>query len=112
MKIPFLFFILVFFSGLHAASLQINNDSSYELTATVYSARGEFLAELTLPPSNSTQWRDSSQNASDWTAGPYSVVFTCPNGDEYGRVRRVNDGFSVYARHSIGPRYCKRLPTY
>ena|SRR3990167_3116087 len=112
LKIPLFFFFFFFFSVIHAASLQIKNDSSYELTATIYSARGEFLGELTIPPSNSTQWRDSYQNASDWTAGPYTVVFTCPNGEEFGRVRRVNDGFSVYARHSIGPKYCKRLPTY
>ena len=112
MKACLLVFFLFFCSAIHAASLQINNDSSYNLTATIYSARGEYLAELSLPPRNSSQWRDSYHNASDWTAGPYTVVFTCENGEEFGRVKRVNDGFSVYARHSIGPRYCKRLPTY
>jgi hypothetical protein len=99
-------FFCLLFSIVEAASLRIVNNSPYPLTASIYSVKNEYLGALLIDSRHEGSWRDSYHGASDWTKGPYKVVFTCPNGSEYGVVKKVNDGFTVYARRATGSRRC------
>lgn len=106
MKIlPFLFFFLPF--TLSAATIKIRNDSPYTLNATIYDVNDQIVgSSLINGNGHYYTWRDSSHGASDWTKGPFTVRFTCPGGAEYGRVYRVADGVTVFAKAAIGPRRC------
>ncbi len=93
-------------SSLFAASITVYNDSPYFLTATIYSGKKAELTTLEIPKDHSVQWADGPFNSRDYTKGPYSVVFTCPNGDEYGTVSKIAENSTVYARRAIGRRKC------
>lgn len=94
-------------SPLFAASITVYNDSPYFLTATLYSREKEELTTLEIPKDHSVQWADGLFNSRDYTKGPYSVIFTCPNGDEYGTVSKIPENSTVYAKRALGRKKCK-----
>lgn len=93
-------------SSLFAASITVLNDSSYFLNARIYSGSKELLTSLDIPKGHSIQWADGPFNSRDYSKGPYSVVFTCPNGDEYGTVSKIAENSTVYAKSAIGRKKC------
>ncbi|MCB1107567.1 MAG: hypothetical protein KDK76_05690 [Chlamydiia bacterium] len=100
-----LFLSLVSFS-LYGTALYIYNDSPYTLNAKIFSKDHSEVASMSIASGHTLTWQDSLFDAKDYTEGPFSVVFTCPNGDEYGTVSSVAQNFTVYAQRSRGPKKC------
>ena len=101
--IAFLFSLPLF-----AASVTVHNDSLYLLKADIYSKSKELLTTLEIPKDHSFQWVDGPYNSRDYTKGPYTVVFTCPNGDEYGVVSMIPENSTVYAQRATGRKRCAK----
>ncbi len=100
--------LLLLSISLHAITIQVTNDSSYTLHATIYSASDAELSSLVLSPKNTITWQDSFFDARDYAEGPFKVVFTCPDGDEYGTVTRIAQNATVRAQAARGPKRCGR----
>ncbi len=91
---------------LQAVTIHIKNDSIYSLTATIYDKKGDKINTSELFPNQVHTWIDSLSGAENWETGPFKIVFTCQNGDLYGTIKDVNDGFTVTTRSAIGPKRC------
>ncbi|NGX51047.1 MAG: hypothetical protein K1060chlam2_00904 [Chlamydiae bacterium] len=116
---------LLFASSLFAVKINIVNDSSYTLQATIYDRDQSELASFLLGKGQSTMWFDSLYNAKDYVKGPFSVTFTCPTGANFGTVYRLRENSTARARAARGPKKCtaksqppphrdweENLPTY
>ena len=102
------FIALLFLTiGAYATSMTIVNDSPYVLTARVMSANGEEVGRLTLNPQHQAKWQSYNLKGSRFSETPYTVAFTCPNGDEYGIVTYAQPGAYITARSSNGDQICK-----
>jgi len=101
MKLLTFFFL---FSSLYGVT--IHNDSTYPLTATVYSKENRELTSIEIGPSHTVKWQDSFYGARAYTKGPYRIVFTCLNGDEYGTISKIARNAKVYAQRSRGRKRC------
>ncbi len=104
-QLAFVLFTL-FFTSLYGVTIIINNDSLYTLNATIYSGSDVELTSLEVNASHVIKWQDSFFDAKDYSKGPYTIVFTCPNGDEYGTVTKVAQNATVYAQSSRGRKKC------
>lgn len=102
-----LFLLSLISCPLIAASITVLNDSSYFLSATIYSGTKKELTTLEIPTGHSVQWADGPYNSRNYSKGPYTIVFTCPNGDEFGTVSKVPENSTVYAKRATGRRKCK-----
>lgn len=91
---------------LEAITIYIKNDSPYPLIATIYDKQDNVMQVSAIHQGNTYTWYDSYHAATDFEKGPFRVVFTCRNGDEYGTVRNVRDNSHVNARRSIGRKHC------
>ncbi len=98
--------LTLFFSSLFGVTININNDSLYTLKATIYSGSNVELTTLEVNPAHTIKWQDSFFDAKDYSKGPYTIVFTCPCGDEYGTVTRVPQNSTVYAQRARGRKKC------
>ena len=97
----------LFFSTLYAVTININNDSLYSLNAKIYSGSNVELTSIEIRPAHTVKWQDSFYDARDYTKGPYTIVFTCPNGDEYGIISKVAQNATVYAQRARGKKKCR-----
>ena len=91
---------------LQAVTIHIKNDSTYPLTATIYDKKEEKVNTSELLPNQIHTWIDSLSGAENWEEGPFKIIFTCQNGDLYGTIKNVNDGFKVPARGAVGLKQC------
>ncbi len=93
-----------------ANSVSLMNDSPYTLKATIYDANGELLGEFTLNPRDASLWSDDYQNfgteSADASQIPYSVNWTCMNGNAYGTCQNVAAGSVVTAQSCGGAQEC------
>lgn len=80
MKKYCLFLFTLFSPLLFGVTITIENDSTYTLQATIYSASDEPLSDMEIPPNQSFKWQDSFFDSKDYSKGPFRVEFTCPNG--------------------------------
>jgi hypothetical protein len=95
--------ILIFLTSvLSAVTINVYNDSPYTLQAKIYSAKNKELSSMTVISGHSISYYD----ARDYTEGPFRVVFTCPNGDFYGKSSPVAQNSTVHAQRSRGPKKC------
>jgi hypothetical protein len=101
-----IFIMLCASISVFAARIDIYNDSTYTLEATIYSAKHAELASMTVTPRHTIKWQDSLFDARDYSKGPFYVVFTCPNGDFFGKSHRVGENATVQAMRSSGPKNC------
>ncbi|MCK4934910.1 MAG: hypothetical protein KAR79_04925 [Simkaniaceae bacterium] len=108
MKILLTLFLLLS-SAVFASSVHIQNDSPFKLTAIILSADGKNLGEVTINPQNKMTWHDSYSGTSQYSETPYTVIFRCPEGAEYGIWTEVPPGGIATAQGSSGPRIC-RIP--
>lgn len=105
-------------SLLSAGSLRLLNDSPFQLRAVILAADGSYMGESTLGPQDFTNWTDASsylgipgQSMTPSTPyTPYSVIWYCPDGGEYGINTNQATGATVTAQSSSGPRICKVPP--
>ena len=100
------FFLLLCPLLLEAVTIHITNDSRYPLIATIYDKHGDIMSVAGIPKGQKYTWRDSVHGATNMEEGPFRIVFTCRNGDEYGYVRHVADNVTVNARSAQGRRHC------
>ena len=107
MKKVFFFTALVLLPLLlYPITIEITNDTTTPLIATIYDNKADVMNVSVLYPKQSYKWMDSRNGASNYEDGPFTVVFTCKNGDKYGTVKHINDNFHVTARNAVGPRRC------
>lgn len=103
--------------SLFSGSVRLYNDSSYKLRATIHGADGSYLGEMVILPQHFNTWSDSfgmfgsggqqSMENSNQTTTPYTVTWSCMDGDGFGIVTNVPTGGAAIAESSSGPKYCK-----
>ncbi|MEL7431016.1 MAG: hypothetical protein AAGI90_00600 [Chlamydiota bacterium] len=103
---------LFFTNALFGATIFLENDSPFVLTAVVHSNSGLFLGQETLPPAGNS--RESERKATklsipnnySQSVTPYTVVWKCPNGEYFSICRNVNSGDYVQATLCPGSYSC------
>ena len=100
----------LFKTPLPAASINIYNDSPFTLYGEILTADGSSKGNLLLAPLNLTMWHEELGNAT-WSQTPFTIIFTCKNGTQYGVLANVQTGATVSALASDGKRYCKKDKT-
>lgn len=104
-KLFLLFFLSA--SALFGGSVRIMNDSPFPLQAEVVSADGQSRGKLSLRPQQMLTWQDSSSGTNVWSQTPYTIIFTCKDGKQFGVSSGVQQGATVMAMNSSGERYCQ-----
>ena len=104
MKHFFIYLSLPLF--LFAGSVTMLNDSPFQLKATILSAQGDNLGSVTIMPTHQITWQDSWTSGQTFSETPYSVIWYCMEGREYGIATNVGSGALVTATGSEGPRIC------
>ena len=102
-----LFFVLFCGMSGHASSVNIFNDSPYTLNAQVIAADGSTLGRLIIAAGHMQTWQDYSGGTYAWSQTPYTVIFSCPTGKQYGVFPNVQQGATITALTSVGDRYCE-----
>ncbi|GAB4193525.1 MAG: hypothetical protein Tsb0015_16280 [Simkaniaceae bacterium] len=102
-----LFFLFLISAKVSASSVVLFNDSPFILKATVISADGETLGTFTIYPQRQTTWQDSYLGTSQFSQTPYTVIWTCKDGNEFGINYQVATGGMATPLSSSGRRYCK-----
>ncbi|MCP5492305.1 MAG: hypothetical protein H7A40_04615 [Chlamydiales bacterium] len=87
-------------------SVTLFNDSAFKLQATVLSATGENQGTFTILPQHQLTWQDSYSGGQSFSQTPYTVIWYCENGKEFGIVTNVGAGAFVSANSSDGYRIC------
>ena len=90
-----------------AASITIVNDSPYTLTAVITAANGDAVGKVTISSQHQVQWQTYNLKGSRFSETPYTVVFSCENGDQFGVVSYVQPGAYVSARSAVGNQTCR-----
>ena len=101
---------LLLITGTAFGNLWVYNDSNYVLTANIISGSGDNLGSMTVQPQSRMQWLDNFLGGTVYSYTPYTVVFTCPNGNAYGVSTYVPSGATVTAQGSNGQHYCRPPP--
>lgn len=99
--------ILFFATILHANSMHLYNDSPYFLNASILSADGAQLDSVPMQPRQRRTWYRQNIINSNTSLTPFTVVWTCRNGTDFGVSYQVNVGGVATPLSSTGPRYCK-----
>lgn len=104
----YLFAFLLFGNAtIFAGSVRIMNDSPFPLNAEIIASDGSRKGKLSIAPQQQMTWQDSSSGAAVWSQTPYTVIFTCKNGKQFGVLSGVQQGGTVTALSSSGDRYCE-----
>lgn len=96
-----------FWTSLFAGSVTVYNDSPFPLTATIISADGQTKGTVTVEPQHQSTWQEPSQGTPVWSETPYTVIFTCKTGKQFGVVSNIGQGSLVTAMQSSGNLYCE-----
>ena len=94
-------------TSLQANSLRLYNDSPFKLSVTILGADGTLLGQMFIFPTKYGAWSDSYDGAQTFSITPYTVIWQCDDGTEYGIWTEVSPGATVTAQGSIGARICK-----
>ncbi len=107
-KMKVIFALLLFsFTTLFAGSVRIMNDSPFPLRAEVIAADGSSGGKLLINSQQQVTWQDSYSGANVWSQTPYTVIFTCKDGKQFGVLSGVQQGATISALSSSGDRYCQ-----
>jgi len=98
-----------------ANSLQLKNDSPYQLRAVVRGNDGSYLGEMIIKSQDVGIWSDNAYGAvpfDEWgavdrTTTPYTVLWYCMKGDSYSVNTLVPTGALVSAQFGEGNRECR-----
>ena len=102
-----LLLLLMTSTCLFAGSVTLFNDSPFKLKAVILSATGENLGEVILSPQHRIVWSDNQRSSIvGYSDTPYSVIWYCPQGKEYGIWTNVSVGAFITASGSDGLRIC------
>jgi len=107
MNLSLVAFCCLFTATCYGASVTIYNDSPFPLTATILSADGKTKGSVTVTPQHQSTWDDPSPPNAIYSQTPYSVVFKCKNGKQFGIATGISQGAWVTAMQSSGSHYCE-----
>ncbi len=99
--------LLLFPAFSFSAAVTIYNDSAFVLTSTILDATGQIKGKVTLAPQHQMKWQDSQQNITTFSETPFTVIFTCTDGTEFGVSTNVPQSSFVSSNSSNGRHYCK-----
>jgi hypothetical protein len=85
----------------------IRNDSPFPLHVQVMGADGRLLGAISLNPEEQKSWNDPDLVENNTPTVPYTVIFYCLEGSEYGILTNVPVGAMVQASTVEGKRICK-----
>lgn len=91
----------------YSVSVILFNDSPFTLNAQILSADGQELTTVQIAPRHQLKWQDSDQNVQSFTETPFTVIWYCKDGQEYGVNSQIATGAYVPAQSSQGRRYCR-----
>lgn len=114
------FLCLLFFPCLlFAGSIRLVNNSPYDLRAVIRGADNSFLGEVIVKSQRESDWTDTygnygtygganaRENQSSRSRTPYTVLWYCLEGGDYGVCDTVATGAMVTSSSCIGARMCK-----
>jgi len=107
MKAPLVAALLSISSLWAGASVAVNNDSPFPLHAQIISADGRFMGAITVNPQQQMTWHSPNLVVDNTALTPFTLVFYCLEGTEYGIVSNVGNGSTILASSSEGRRVCK-----
>ncbi len=81
------------------------NDSPFYLNAEVIAFDGTMQGKIGIGAQHQAVWQ-SAEGQTDWSQTPYTVVFTCKDGKQFGVFVGAQQGATVNALSSSGARYC------
>jgi len=93
--------------SLFGASVVIYNDSPFPLSATILSADGKKKGTLTVTPQHQATWTDPAPPNEIFSQTPYTVIFKCKNGKQFGSMTGIAQGGWVTPMQSQGSRVCE-----
>lgn len=88
-------------------SITVYNDSPFPLNATILAADGTKKANVHVMPQHTGTWNDPSPPNAVFSQTPYTVVFTCKNGKQFGVYSGASQGSWVTAMSAQGERFCE-----
>lgn len=94
----------------YSSSLQLYNDSPYKLDAVVINTLGDVVGLETLKPGEQKYWNQDTSGILiqfNKVSVPYTVVWYCQEGKEYGIWTLATPGSRVSPQLSDGPKICK-----
>lgn len=115
---------IVFFPYLlFAGSVRLINNSPYDLRSVIRGADGSYLGEVIVKSQKETVWTDTYGNYGTYGGAnarvnqnyrsktPYTVLWYCIDGGDYGVCDTVATGAVVTAQGCLGNRMCKPKKT-
>jgi hypothetical protein len=122
MRTFFSFLLLLLASSLHAGSVRLFNNSTFDLRAVIRGSDGSYLGEVVIRAQNTANWTDSYSYAGGYqgpnaqvesgyrSKTPYVVIWYCMDGKDYAVCDTVSTGAVVMALGCPGARTCKPPP--
>ena len=100
---------LIFQNFIHAASLMLLNDSPFKLDAIIINALGDVKGNVSLDPTQQITWYSPTEGYVKYNSPtvPFTVVWYCKDGSEYGIWTNATSGSMVTAQNSTGQKMCK-----
>ena len=102
-----------FFTSAFAASLTLFNDTPFTLTARIYPAGSSSSIDAVKINSQQTKhWTNYGGRIGTVSKSqtPYTITWTCPDGEMYSSSSSVPTGATVTASSGEGPKSCKYFP--
>jgi surface antigen len=92
-----------------ADSLMLYNDSPFKSDVVVINALGKVIGQVTLEAQDQVTWYGDtpSYNALNSPTTPYTVIWYCQDGTEYGIWVNIPPGAMATAQLSSGQKICK-----
>lgn len=90
-----------------ANSMHLYNDSPFFLNASILSADGAQLDSVPMNPQQRKTWVRRNVVNSPTSLTPFTVVWSCRNGANFGVSYQVNAGGVATPLSSTGTRYCR-----
>lgn len=90
-----------------ANSMHLYNDSPFFLNASILGANGSQLDSVPMNPQQRKTWVRQNVINSPTSLTPFTVVWSCRNGANFGVSYQVSPGGVATPLSSTGTRYCK-----
>lgn len=112
-----LILFLIVGAYLNAATINLINDSNYQLRAVIRGPEGHVLGEIVIAAKQASYWsnnygRSGQVHEPDYLHTPYSVTWFCMGGDEFSACGAISQGSNtyVYAMRCQGKWTCNGVP--
>lgn len=103
------FYLIVLLNYSFGQSVMLLNDSPFKLDVLVINAIGDTKGNLSLDPNQQITWKEQKQfyERNQSPTVPYTVIWYCKDGNQYGIWTNVISGSLVTAQGSQGQKICK-----